>query len=80
MFVLQEAITVILRSKNIFSSLESFQMLQLLNTHLVARFTIRRKKNLQKLNVFFLDQNRRNFTPQKLPIIRYINIFHNYEK
>jgi hypothetical protein len=26
MFVLQEAITVILRSKNIFSSLESFQM------------------------------------------------------
>jgi hypothetical protein len=28
-------ITVILRSKNIFSSLESFQRLQLLNTHLV---------------------------------------------
>jgi hypothetical protein len=28
-------ITVILRSKNIFSSLESFQTLQLLNTHLV---------------------------------------------
>jgi hypothetical protein len=30
------------------------------------------KKNLQKLNVFFLDQNRRNFTPQKLPVIRYM--------
>ena len=28
-------ITVIIRSKNIFNSLESFQMLQLLNTHLV---------------------------------------------
>jgi hypothetical protein len=46
-------ITVILRSKNIFSSLE------------------RRKKNLQKLIVIFLDQNHRNLTPQKLPVIRY---------
>jgi hypothetical protein len=27
----------------------------------VLRFSIRRKKNLQKLNVFFLDQNRRNY-------------------
>ena len=27
----------------------------------VPRFTIHRKKNLQKLNVFFLDQNRRNY-------------------
>jgi hypothetical protein len=35
-------ITVILRSKNIFSSLESFQMLQLLNTHLVNfKFVLR---------------------------------------
>ena len=38
----------------------------------VPRFSIRRNKNPQKLNVFFLDQNRRNFTPQKLPVIRYI--------
>jgi hypothetical protein len=30
-------------------------------------------KNPQKLNVFFLDQNCRNFTPQKLPVIRYID-------
>ena len=36
----------------------------------VPRFSIRREKNPQKLNVFFLDQNRRNFTPQKLPVIR----------
>jgi hypothetical protein len=35
-------ITVILRSKNIFSSLESFQKLQLLNTHLVNfKFVLR---------------------------------------
>ena len=39
----------------------------------MPRFTIRRNKNPQELNVFFLDQNRRNFTPQKLPVIRYIN-------
>ena len=38
----------------------------------VPRFSIRRNKNPQKLNVIFLDQNRRNFTPQKLPVIRYI--------
>jgi hypothetical protein len=37
----------------------------------VPRFSIRRIKNPQKLNVIFLDQNRRNFTPQKLPVIRY---------
>ena len=37
----------------------------------VPRFSIRRNKNPQKLNVIFLDQNRRNFTPQKLPCIRY---------
>ena len=42
----------------------------------VPRFTIRRKKNPQKLNVFFLDQNRRNFTPQKLPVIRYTDHIH----
>ena len=35
-------------------------------------FSIRRKKNPQKLNVFFLVQNRRNFTPQKLLVIRYL--------
>ena len=29
----------------------------------MPRFTIRRNKNPHKLNVFFLDQNRRNFTP-----------------
>jgi hypothetical protein len=39
----------------------------------VQRLKIRRKKNPQKLNVFFLDQNCRNFTPQKLPVIRYID-------
>ena len=33
------------------------------------------KKNPQKLNVFFLDQNRRNFTPQKLPVIRYLVVY-----
>jgi hypothetical protein len=37
----------------------------------VPRFPIRRNKNPQKLNVIFLDQNRRNFTMQKLPVIRY---------
>ena len=37
----------------------------------VPRFSIRRKKNLQKLIVIFLDQNHRNLTPQKLPVIRY---------
>ena len=37
----------------------------------VTRFLIRRKKNLQKLIVIFLDQNRRNLTPQKLPVIQY---------
>jgi hypothetical protein len=31
------------------------------------------KKNPQKLNVFFLDQHRRYFTPQKLPVIRGIS-------
>jgi hypothetical protein len=41
-------ITVIIRSKNIFSSLESFQTLQLLNTHLVNfKFVLR--------NYFFTD-------------------------
>jgi hypothetical protein len=30
------------------------------------------KENPQKINVFFLVQNRRNFTPQKLPVVRYI--------
>jgi hypothetical protein len=35
-------------------------------------FSNRRNKNLQKLNFFLLVQNRRNFTPQKLPVIRYI--------
>jgi hypothetical protein len=38
----------------------------------LPRFSIRRKTNPQKLNVFFLDQNRRNFTPQKLLVIRYL--------
>jgi hypothetical protein len=31
--------------------------------------------NPQKLNVVFLDQNRRNFTPQKLPVIQYLVFF-----
>jgi hypothetical protein len=39
----------------------------------VPRFSIRRNKNPQKLNVIFLDQNRRNFTPQKIPVIQYLN-------
>jgi hypothetical protein len=34
----------------------------------VPRFSIRRKKDPQKLNVIFLDQNCRNFTPQKFYI------------
>jgi hypothetical protein len=38
----------------------------------VPRFSIRRNKNPQKLNVIFLDQSLRNFTPQKLPVIQYI--------
>ena len=38
----------------------------------LPRFSIRRKTNPQILNVFFLDQNRRNFTPQKLLVIRYL--------
>ena len=37
------------------------------------RLSFLRNKNPQKLNVIFLDQNRRNFTPQKLPVIRYWN-------
>jgi hypothetical protein len=45
----------------------------------MPRFTIRRKKNPQKLNVFFLDQNQRNFTPQKLPVIQYILLYFQME-
>jgi hypothetical protein len=40
----------------------------------VPGFSIRRKKNPQKLNVFFLDQNRRNFTQQKLPVVRSLSL------
>ena len=40
----------------------------------VPRFSIRRKKNPQKLNVIFLDHNCRYFTLQKLPVIRYSNL------
>jgi hypothetical protein len=39
----------------------------------VQRFSICRKKNLQKLNVSLLVKNRGNFTPQKLTVVRYIN-------
>ena len=43
-------ITVILRSKNIFSSLESFQRLQLLNTHITQFYIIQsNSKLLQQL-------------------------------
>jgi hypothetical protein len=37
----------------------------------VPRFSIRRKRNPQKLKVIFSDHNRRSFTTQKLPVIRY---------
>jgi hypothetical protein len=46
-------------------------MLPVIQTNFVfsAEIFNSQKKKSQKLNVFFLDQNRRNFTPQKLPVI-----------
>jgi hypothetical protein len=40
----------------------------------VPRFSIRRKKNPQKLNVFFLDQNRRNDRLYGNCILSHVNI------
>jgi hypothetical protein len=52
-------------------------LLPLIQTILFStpRFSIRIKKKTQKLNVFFLVQNRRNFTTQKLTVIRYVITF-----
>jgi hypothetical protein len=52
-------------------------LLPLIQTILFStpRFSIRIKKNPQKLNVFFLVQNRRNFTTQKLTDIWYVITF-----
>jgi len=45
----------------------------------VPRFSIRRKKNPQKLKVFFLDQNRRNYRLygifMSLSVLRFVLIF-----
>jgi hypothetical protein len=41
----------------------------------VPRFTIRRRKKSQKLNVFFLDQNRRNYRLYGIYLSSYIYIF-----
>jgi hypothetical protein len=49
-------ITVIIRSKNIFSSLESFQTLQLLNTHLVNFKFILRNYLLTVFAIYFVDR------------------------
>jgi hypothetical protein len=51
-------ITVIIRSKNIFSSLESFQTLQLLNTHLVNfKFVLRNYRYFFTVfAIYFVDR------------------------
>ena len=49
-------ITVIIRSKNIFSSLKSFQTLQLLNTHLVNFKFVLRNKFFTVLTIYFVDR------------------------
>jgi hypothetical protein len=49
-------ITVILRSKNIFSSLESFQTLQLLNTHLVNFKFVLRNYFFTVFAIYFVDR------------------------
>ena len=49
-------ITVILRSKNIFSSLESFQRLQLLNTHLVNFKFVLRNYFFTVFAIYFVDR------------------------
>ena len=49
-------ITVIIRSKNIFSSLESFQTLQLLNTHLVNFKFVLRNYLLTVFAIYFVDR------------------------
>ena len=48
-------------------------LLQLLIPVIQTIFFRCRDFQSQKLNVFFLDQNRRNFTPQKLPVIQYFH-------
>jgi hypothetical protein len=49
-------ITVILRSKNIFISLESFQTLQLLNTHLVNFKFVLRNYFFTVFAIYFVDR------------------------
>ena len=49
-------ITVILKSKNIFSSLESFQRLQLLNTHLVNLKFVLRNYFFTVFEIYFVDR------------------------
>jgi hypothetical protein len=49
-------ITVILKSENIFSSLESFQTLQLLNTHLVNFKFVLRNYLLTVFAIYFVDR------------------------
>ena len=49
-------ITVILRSKNIFSSLESFQTLQLLNTHFVNFKFVLRNYFFTVFTIYFVDR------------------------
>ena len=49
-------ITVIIRSKNIFNSLESFQRLQLLNTHLVNFKFVLRNYFFTVFAIYFVDR------------------------
>jgi hypothetical protein len=49
-------ITVILRSKNIFSSLESLQTLQLLNMHLVNFKFVLKKYFFTVFAIYFVDR------------------------
>ena len=48
-------ITVVIRSKNIFNSLESFQRLQLLNTHLVNFKLVLRNIFFTVFAIYFVD-------------------------
>ena len=54
--VLLVHITVIIRSKNIFNSLESFQRLQLLNTHLVNFKFVIRNYFFTVFTIYFVDR------------------------
>jgi hypothetical protein len=61
-------ITVILRSKNIFSSLESFQTLQLLNTHLVSFKFVLRNYFCTVFAIYFVDRKYTKSTVESISV------------